>query len=75
MLSVEFSLFNIKQQARRNSPLIAGAALPSKMSQTSFSIREGAINNSYSFEERKDCFIFYYGEGKSSSRPNFKGPS
>ena len=48
MLSVEFSLFvfNIKQQARRNSPLIAGAALPSKMSQTSFSIREGAINNS-----------------------------
>jgi hypothetical protein len=48
MLSVQFSLFifNIKQQARRNSPLIAGAALPSKMSQTSFSIREGAINNS-----------------------------
>jgi hypothetical protein len=53
MLSVEFSLFNIKQQARRNSPLIAGAALPSKMSQTSFSIREGAISNSYFLEEER----------------------
>jgi hypothetical protein len=53
MLSVEFSLFNIKQQARLNSPLIAGAALPSKMSQTSFSIREGAISNSYFLEEER----------------------
>jgi hypothetical protein len=60
MLSVEFSLFNIKQQARRNSPLIAGAALPSKMSQTSFSLQEGAINNSYFWGEERLFHIFLW---------------